>query len=170
MTRMLVDATFSGLPTWFEALGVIATQPIRGAAVVTLHHINVDEEMRSRAINIRYWSYRDKTNGDVAPSRRLAPAHTLNVNGMLATSTSLSPRPYLVAYSDLAALLVVEYQRSRSIRLIQYNPWTRSSTIHLLDTPPGLDLNTVSGVALDDHRGSVTLIDETGVLYSASYV
>lgn len=164
---LIVDATYSGLETWFEALGVVTAPPIRGAALATIHHINIDDEPNPRAINIRFWSYTESTDGHVAPSRRLSPAHTLNVLGMLATVSS--PHHHLIAYSDISALLIVQYGGSRSLRLIRYEPSTICSTIHRLESPPSLDLTTVSNVALDGHRGAVILIDRDGVLYYVSY-
>ncbi|KAJ6576863.1 hypothetical protein B0H10DRAFT_2101872 [Mycena sp. CBHHK59/15] len=162
-----VDATFTGFETWFEALGAVTARPVRGVALATLHHINVNEELSPRAINIRFWSFTEGTDGDVTPSRRLAPAHTLNIRGELATSVSL--QRYLIAYSGVNVLLVVNYRGKRSLRLVQYGPSSSSSTIHLLEMPSSIDLTAVTGIALDDHRGSVVLIAQDGALYSVAY-
>lgn len=166
-----LDASLSGLGTWFEALGVMTAAPAgRGAALVTIHHINVDHESEARAINLRYWSYREKkADGDVTPSRRLTPVYTLNLWGMLATGGSLSRHRHLIAYSGLSVLLVDQYFHRRSVRLVRYRPCAASSSIHLLDLPSELSLNTISTIALDDHRGTITLLDQSGDLYSIFY-
>jgi len=161
-----IDASYTGLETWFEALDAVTATPIRGAALTTLHYINVDEEPIPRATNIRFWSLKD----DETPlSRRLYPAYSLNVRGMIATVTSLSRARYVIANSDVSVLLLVSYGDTVGLLLVQYDPSVFSSTIRQLEIPSPPDLTSISSIALDDHRGTVMLIDGDGVLYSVSY-
>ncbi|KAF7362146.1 hypothetical protein MVEN_00560600 [Mycena venus] len=161
-----IDASYAGLEAWFETLDAVTATPVRGAALTTLHYINVDEEAVPRALNIRFWSFKDS---DTPLSRRLYPAYSLNVRGMIATVTNSSRPRYLMANSDISILLLASYDDTLGLLLVQYDPSAFSSTVRQLEIPSPPDLNTISSIAVDDHRGTVMLIDEDGVLYSVSY-
>ncbi|KAJ7729542.1 hypothetical protein DFH07DRAFT_183543 [Mycena maculata] len=163
-----MDSTFSGLETWFEALGAVATPPVRGAALCTIHHINIDDEPLPTAINIRLWTYRERTNGGISPSRRLYPVYRLNLAGWLSYVVSTSRHYHLIDCSDVSILLMVEFHGRRSLRLVRYDPSKDCSSIHQLASPPSLDLTTVTGIALDDHRATVVLIDRVGAFIHMS--
>ncbi|KAJ7874803.1 hypothetical protein B0H14DRAFT_2717640 [Mycena olivaceomarginata] len=135
-----VDANYVGLETWLEALGALSHTPFRGAALTTLHYINVDEEPLPSAINIRFWSFKDR---------------------MIATTSRLSRPPYLVANSDVSVLILVSYDDGLGLLLVRYDPSAFSSAI--CHPRP-----SISSVALDDHRGVVMFIEDD-VLYSVSY-
>lgn len=162
---MIVDANYVGLETWLEALGALSHTPFRGAALTTLHYINVDEEPLPSAINIRFWSFKDR---DTPLSQRLHPSHSLNLRGMIATTSRLSRPPYLVANSDVSVLILVSYDDGLGLLLVRYDPSAFFSAICHLDVPSPSDLASISSVALDDHRGVVMFIEDD-VLYSVSY-
>ncbi|KAJ7720741.1 hypothetical protein B0H14DRAFT_2642619 [Mycena olivaceomarginata] len=149
-------------------IGAVTATPTRGAALTTIHYINVDNEVLPRALNMRFWSL---TDGDTPLSHRLYPKYSLNIRGMIATFRTGSSRPrYLIANSDVLVLVLVSYDDNLDLVLVQYDPSTLSSSICQLEIPPPFDLTSVSSIALDDHRGAVMLVDEKGVLHSISYV
>ncbi|KAF8170335.1 hypothetical protein K438DRAFT_1854472 [Mycena galopus ATCC 62051] len=162
------ELAYIGLETWFEAVGAVTATPTRGPALTTIHYINVDNEVLPRALNMRFWSFKD---GDTPLSRRLYPTYSLNVGGMIVSVQTGSSRPrYLIANSDVSVLVLVSYDHNLGLVLVQYDPSTLSSSICQLEIPPPFDLTSVSSIALDDHRGAVILVDENGDLYEISYV
>jgi len=157
------DASYLGLEVWFEPLGVLSADPSQTLApLTTMHHIIANEEDEPRAINVRYWSFRPRSD-DLLPFQRLSPTHSINVRGMLKRSWH-SP-----VYSGIHILLLVQFRGSTSLRLVRYNPKIPSSSVHLLELPPDIDAESISSVLLDCHAGSVFVMVDSSVIFSIPY-
>lgn len=151
---------------WYEPLGVLCTDPDRGAPVVTLHHIFSDDDAEPSAINIRFWSA-EHPNPSENLDLHLSPAHSFNLGGSIRRSTVGGSNLY--AYSGSQLLLVVELNGVPALRLVRYNPITSSSSLHLLELPPNIDLEDIQEISLDDHRGTVFLIIASGLVTILPY-
>jgi hypothetical protein len=150
---------------WYEPLGVLCTDPARGAPVVTLHHIFSDDDYDPRAINIRFWSA-EQPKPSEADASHLSPAHSFNLGGSVRRSTLGSN---LYAYSGSQLLLVVELNGILALRLVRYHPITSSSSVHLFELPRDIDLEEIQDISLDDHRGIIFLINTSGLVTILPY-
>lgn len=162
------DASYLGDELWFEPLGVLSADSSETLApVATLHHIFANEEDEPRAINIRYWSFRQRSEGDLMPFQRLSPTHSINVRGMLKQSMA---RPWhSCVYSGAHILMLAQFRGSTSLRLVRYNPKVPSSSVHLFQLPPEIDIGTISSVLLDCHAGVVFVMVNSSVIFSIPY-
>lgn len=144
---------------WYEPLGVLCTDPDRGAPVVTLHHIFADDTAEPSAINIRFWSA-EQLDPSKASASRLSPAYSFNLGGSVRRSTIAGSNLY--AYSGSQLLLIVELNGIAALRLVRYHPSTSSSSLHLLTLPHEIDLEEIQDISLDDHRGVILLTNALG--------
>jgi len=165
------DASYLGLEVWFEPLGFLSADPSQTSTpLATMHHIIANEEDEPRAINVRYWSFRprsDESDDELLPFQRLSPTHSINVRGMLKQSPAHSW--HSLVYSGIHILLLVQYRGSTSLRLVRYNPKTASSSVHLLELPPDIDAESISSVLIDCHTGSVFVMVNSSVIFSIPY-
>jgi len=164
------DASFLGLEVWFESIGVLSADPSQGhAPIATLHHILVDEEANPRTVNIRFWSFNPRADsvGEMYGFQRLSPIDSINIRGMLKRSTS---HPWHSSvYSGSHLLLLVQSRGMTSLQLVRYASSASSASVHLLDLPPDIDVESITSICLDDHSGTVYLMVDSSVLFSLPY-
>lgn len=165
------DASYQGLEVWFEPLGILSADPsATSTPLATLHHIFANEEEEPRSISVRYWSFRprsDDSDGNLLPSERLSPTHSINVRGMLKQSTA---RPWHShAYSGSHIIMLVQFRGSTSLCLVRHNPKIPSSSVHLLELPLHIDVEDISSVLLDCHTGCVFVMVNSSVISSIPY-
>ncbi|KAF8893882.1 hypothetical protein BD779DRAFT_1503933 [Infundibulicybe gibba] len=161
-----IDASFFGCDIWFEPLGILNPDPMAKIPVVTLHHIFVDDEQTPRVVNIRFWTSRPKDPEYGSPSY-LAPAHAINVHGMLRSPSRGSSRLY--TSSGYHVLLMIENRGVLSLQLVRYKPTVPSSSIHSLEIPPSIELDSITGLSVDDHLGVIYLMDSSRLLLRIPY-
>jgi len=168
-----------------ERLGVLSADPFYGLPAISIYGAD-------NHLVVEFWGPDLKTGGGNLLSRRgsddttyvesstLIPQHTATFPGSLHDSDGENAtwQLMLVPHSGLKVLLVVREGRNGAgptgsrlvLKGVTVDPVKGGVITQTLVLPPFLDLNKISNLLLDDHRGVVTLIDSDGFLYVIPYV
>ncbi|KAF8161332.1 hypothetical protein B0H34DRAFT_700475 [Crassisporium funariophilum] len=156
-----------------ETEGALSADPYYGVPGVSLHRFVFLEDgtnhVEMSTMQIRFWTGPTVGNDGRPVRPHLKATHHVNLTGTLQDSLDSSWQLMLLPHSGRKVLLVLNVQGRVYLHLISFDRETCSSTVHLLNIPPFIDISFIYGLSLDDHRGVVSLLDSNGWLYAIPY-
>ena len=146
--------------------GCLSSDDLHGVPAVSICRYERESDSAISGLQIRFWS--PPTLLD-CPWSTLVPAHTVDVHGNLYETPWASWSLLLIPCSGLRVLLILNTNEHVSLKLISYYPEKNESTVSELDVSPHFDIQGVYNIAMDDHRGILSLLHVSGDLYTIPY-
>ncbi|KAF5321060.1 hypothetical protein D9619_001669 [Psilocybe cf. subviscida] len=148
--------------------GCLSSDDLHGVPAVSIIRYERENDSDSviSGLHVRFWSPPPLLE---CPWSTLVPAHIVDIPGRLHESTSASWSLLLIPCSGLRVLLILDTNDQVSLKLISYHPETNDSTVSELDVSLHVDIRGVYNIAMDDHRGILSLLHVSGHLYAIPY-
>lgn len=148
------------------AEGCLSSDDLHGVPAVSINRYVRDSDSVITGLQVRFWS---PPPFPQCPWSTLVPAHIVDVPGHLHESPWASWSLLLIPCSGLRVLLILDTDDQVSLKLISYHPETNDSTVSELDVSLHFDIRGVYNIAMDDHRGILSLLHVSGHLYTIPY-
>lgn len=163
------------------AEGALTADTYYGVPCVSLHSTLDDDN--TPTMQIRFWSMSEADGEQVGPhvsDKKSAPALIPNI-ASVSGSLPRNNGPWqlsLIPHSGRYMLIVMQQSDAETndqdpptykMMLVGYDRRTNTCAVHELQMPDDFDLSNASGLSLDDHTGSVSLITTDGYLHIVTY-